>query len=106
MRAFVHSFRVAAVLLACAAAWLPARALAQTPIRFVLEWKIDGTVTPLLVALDKGYFKAEGLNVTVIGPASQEQGDIPNAAKRIAAGDAEMGLGDLNLLLRARDQEP
>jgi NitT/TauT family transport system substrate-binding protein len=106
MRAFVHPFRVAAVLLACAAGWLPGRALAQTPIRFVLEWKIDGTVAPLLVALDKGYFKAEGLSVTVLGPVSQEQGDIPNAAKRIAAGDAELGFGDLSLLLRARDQEP
>src|SRR5260221_609210 len=43
---------------------------AQTPIRFLLDWKIDGTSAPFLLAVDKGYFKAEGLNVGILEPVS------------------------------------
>ena len=36
-----------------------------TAIRFTLDRKIDGPAAPFFLAIDKGYFKAEGLDVTI-----------------------------------------
>jgi NitT/TauT family transport system substrate-binding protein len=92
------------VAFAVLAAALPLkRASAETPVKFVLNWKTDAAAAPLLVAIDKGYFKAEGLNVSVVEPVLPEPNEQANdVAKRIAAGDAEMGLGDINALIRLR----
>ena len=38
---------------------------AQTPIKFTLDWVFQGPTSPFLVALEKGYYKAEGLDVTM-----------------------------------------
>ena len=38
---------------------------AGTPVRFTLDRKIDGTVAPFFLAIDKGYFKDERLDVTI-----------------------------------------
>src|SRR4051812_6020022 len=40
-------------------------AAAQTAIKFSLDFKFEGPAAPFLVAIDKGYFKAEGLDVTI-----------------------------------------
>ena len=40
-------------------------AAAQTAIKFSLDWKFEGPAAPFTVAIDKGYFKAEGLDVTM-----------------------------------------
>jgi NitT/TauT family transport system substrate-binding protein len=80
---------------------------AQTSIRFLLDSKIDGTLTPFLLAIDKGYFKAEGLDVTVLEPASFDPGESEEETiKRIASGDVEMGFGDINAMIKFRDQNP
>src|SRR5262245_25612180 len=52
-----------AAALAAVLAGSPARA--ETPIKFSLDFKFEGPSAPFLVAIDKGYFKAEGLDVTV-----------------------------------------
>jgi NitT/TauT family transport system substrate-binding protein len=79
----------------------------QTPIRFLLDWKMDGTSTPFLLAIDKGYFKAEGLDVTVLEPAASDPGESEwETLKRIASGDVEMGFGDINAMIKFRDQNP
>ena len=40
-------------------------AVAQTAIKFTLDWKYEGPAAGFLLALDKGYFKDEGLDVTI-----------------------------------------
>src|SRR3979409_2476016 len=53
------------------AAWAASPASAQTDVKFALDWKFEGPSAPYFVAIDKGYYKAEGLNVTIdSGPGS------------------------------------
>ena len=85
----------AAVLLGSAAAQ------AQTPVRFSLDWRWEGPAAPFAVALDKGYFKAEGLDVT-IDPAAGSREPI----SRVASGTYDVGFGDVNSLVRFRDENP
>src|SRR6266852_9206975 len=116
-REFVMSFVFAAArkfrsnlffsLMAFSAIAFGGVAHAQTSIRFLLDSKIDGTSTPFLFAIDKGYFKAEGLDVTILEPASFDPGESgQETIKRIASGEVEMGLGDINAMIKFRDQNP
>jgi NitT/TauT family transport system substrate-binding protein len=74
-------------------------AFAQTPVRFSLDWRWEGPAAIFAVALDKGYFREEGLDVT-IEPASGSREPI----SRIASGTHDMGFGDVNSLVRFRDE--
>ena len=76
-------------------------AMAQTPVRFSLDWRWEGPAAPFAVALDQGYFKAEGLDVT-IDPAAGSREPI----SRVASGTYDMGFGDVNSLVRFRDENP
>ncbi len=76
-------------------------AQAQTAVKFALDWKFEGPAAPYFVAIDKGYYKAEGLDVTVdSGP-----GSVAGIA-RVAAGTYPLGFFDINSLVRFRDQNP
>jgi NitT/TauT family transport system substrate-binding protein len=76
-------------------------AMAQTDVKFALDWKFEGPAAPYFVAIDKGYYKAEGLNVTVdTGP-----GSVAGIA-RVAAGTYPIGFFDINSLVKFRDQNP
>jgi NitT/TauT family transport system substrate-binding protein len=98
-----HPIRFArtAVLMAAISAPLVVPAAAEAPVRFALGLKFEGPSAPFLVGLDKGYYRAEGLDVTFDNAA--EPVDI---IKRVAAGDVAMGFGDTNLLIKFRDQNP
>lgn len=76
-------------------------ASAQTPIKFSLDFKFEGPSAPFVVALDRGYYKAEGLDVTIdTGAGSLEP------ITRVASGTYDMGFGDINSLIKFRDQNP
>jgi NitT/TauT family transport system substrate-binding protein len=73
---------------------------AQTSIKFALDWKFEGPSAPYFVALDKGYYKAEGLDVTIdSGNGSVE------AINRVASGTYQMAFGDINSLIKFRDKK-
>jgi len=76
-------------------------AAAETTVRFTLDFRFEGPSAPFWVALDKGYYKAEGLNVT-IDPALGSLEPI----ERVASGGYDMGFGDINSLIKFRDANP
>ncbi len=76
-------------------------ATAETPIKFSLDFKFEGPSAPFLVAIDKGYFKAEGLDVTVDTSAGSVE-----PINRVASGTYDMGFADINSLIKFRDANP
>jgi NitT/TauT family transport system substrate-binding protein len=100
LKAFHPVFRPVAGLVGLIALGTGA-ASAQTPIKFSLDFKFEGPSAPFVVALDRGYFKAEGLDVTIdTGAGSLEP------LTRVASGTYDMGFGDINSLIKFRDQNP
>ena len=73
----------------------------ETSIKFSLDFKYEGPSAPFLVPLDKGYYKAEGLNVTVDSAAGSLE-----PINRVASGTYDMGFGDINSLIKFRDANP
>jgi NitT/TauT family transport system substrate-binding protein len=71
---------------------------AQTPVRFLHEWRFEGHVAPFLVAQERGYFKAEGIDVT-IDPGT---GSL-NSLNQVGSGAYQMAIADINSLIRYRD---
>jgi len=88
-----------ALVIACLLAGAPAAA--QTAVKFSLDGRIEGPDAPFFVPLDRGFFKAEGLEVTI------DEGASPlDPINRVAAGGYEMGFADFNTLIKYRDQHP
>jgi NitT/TauT family transport system substrate-binding protein len=75
-----------------------APAFAQTNVRFMHEWRFEGHVAPFLLAQEKGYFKEQGLNVTV-DPGTGSLDSI----NRTASGAYDLAVADINSLIRYRD---
>src|SRR5438067_6890000 len=97
----MNRIRLLGLLAAAAAAVAASPVGAQTDVKFALDWKFEGPSAPYFVAIDKGYYKAEGLDVTIdSGP-----GSVAGIA-RIAAGTYPLGFFDINSLARFRDQNP
>ena len=74
---------------------------ADTSIKFSLDFKFEGPSAPFVVPLDKGYYKAEGLDVTIDSAAGSVE-----PINRVAAGTYDMGFADVNSLMKFRDANP
>jgi NitT/TauT family transport system substrate-binding protein len=97
----MNRIRVFGLLAAATAVVVASPVGAQTDMKFALDWKFEGPAAPYFVAIDKGYYKAEGLNVTIdSGP-----GSVAGIA-RIAAATYPIGFFDINSLVKFRDQNP
>jgi NitT/TauT family transport system substrate-binding protein len=84
-----------------AAATTGGPAAAQNAVKFTLDWKFEGPAAPFLVPIDKGYYKAQGLDVTI-----DTAGGSLEPINRVAAGTYDIGFGDINSLIKFRDANP
>jgi NitT/TauT family transport system substrate-binding protein len=68
---------VFSILLAATACAGQARAAAsddtRTPVKLRLNWQMKGEFTPFIVAVEEGFFRAEGLDVKVLEGSSATQ---------------------------------
>jgi NitT/TauT family transport system substrate-binding protein len=96
----VRSARAVLAITAVMAA-LATPAAAQTAVKFSLDFKFEGPSAPFVIGLDKGYYKAEGLDVTIDTAAGSLE-----PITRVASGTYDMGFGDINSLIKFRDQNP
>jgi NitT/TauT family transport system substrate-binding protein len=72
-----------------------------TPVKFTLSWLLQGVDAPLTLAMDRGYFAEEGLDVTF------ERGfGSADTASKIAAGQYDMGFGDMYAMIEFNQQNP
>jgi len=83
------------------AAPLPARAQAQANVRFIWDWAPAGYHAPWALADQRGFFKAQGLNVT------QDRGyGSGDTIAKVASGAYDIGLADVNSLVRYNALNP
>lgn len=93
-----HAFLGAGLALLAGAA--PAAAETKD-IRFTLGWKTQGSDAPFLLALHKGYFEEEGLNVSI----DQGEGSAATVT-RIMGGAYDAGFGDINAIIQSAAGRP
>ncbi|MBL8307418.1 MAG: ABC transporter substrate-binding protein [Rubrivivax sp.] len=79
----------------------PSLALAQTPIKFQLDWRFEGPAALFLGSAAKGYYKAAGLDVTI--DAGNGSG---GTVTRVASGTYDMGFADMAALMEFHANNP
>jgi NitT/TauT family transport system substrate-binding protein len=90
-----------ASLTAAAFIALGAPLAAETAMPFALDWKFEGPAAPYFLALDKGYYAAEGMAVEI----SEGAGSL-DAIPKVATGAFPIGFADINSLMKFLDQNP
>ncbi len=101
MTPFFASIKRRTVLAAAALVAAPTLALAQTPIKFQLDWRFEGPAALFLASAAKGYYKAAGLDVTI--DAGNGSG---GTVTRVASGTYDMGFADLAALMEFHANNP
>jgi NitT/TauT family transport system substrate-binding protein len=79
-------------------------AAAQSTVSLSLDTRAWGPMAPFFVALDKGYYTAQKLDVSIELLAGGS--GTAETIKRVAAGTDAVGFADINALIRYRDQNP
>jgi putative hydroxymethylpyrimidine transport system substrate-binding protein len=75
------------IFLFCLLFLFQANTFAAEKVVVLLDWFLNPSHAPLFVAEEKGYFAAQNLNVTLIGPA-----DPSDPPKLVAAGKADIAI--------------
>jgi NitT/TauT family transport system substrate-binding protein len=75
--------------------------MAQTAVKFQLDWRFEGPSALFLASQAKGYYKAAGLDVT-IDSGNGSGGTVT----RVAAGTYDMGFADLAALMEFHANNP
>ena len=96
-----HRTALALAAVVCASLAAVAVSAEQLAVKFSLDWKFEGPSAAYLLALDKGYYAAEGLDVTV----DTGQGSL-EAIPRVASGVYQFGFADINSLIKFHDKNP
>jgi len=89
------------LLSAAALLALPLSALAQTAIKFQLDWRFEGPAALFLASTAKGYYKDAKLDVTI--DAGNGSG---GTVTRVASGTYDMGFADLAALMEFHANNP
>ncbi|GAD24254.1 ABC transporter substrate-binding protein [Acidovorax sp. MR-S7] len=90
-----------AATLASSVALPAARAQGLTPIKFTLDFRVTSQTAPFFLALSKGYYKDEGLAVSIdVGAGSVA------SITRVASGAYDLGLGDISSLVEFHAANP
>jgi len=76
-----------------------AGAQAETKVRFTLDWLPGSYHAPFFIALYKGYYKAEGLDVTI--DRGKGSGRV---VQQLATGVYDIGYPDINVLMEFNDK--
>jgi NitT/TauT family transport system substrate-binding protein len=96
-----HAALAVAAALGVLATAMPGPAAAETRLKLVLNWKYQGPQGWFMLAEDRGYFKAEGLDIVI------DQGDGSAAAvPKVASGAYDVGFGDINALIEFAAKNP
>lgn len=99
-RHFLSTSAAAVSALAAPAVWSQATPK-LTPIKFTLDFRITGQTSPFFLAQQRGYYKDEGLDVSIdVGAGSVA------SITRIASGVYQMGLGDISSLIEFQASNP
>lgn len=72
-----------------------------TPLKFTLDFRVTGQTAPFFLAQQRGYYRDEGLDVSIdVGAGSVA------SITRIASGVYQMGLGDISSLIEFQAVNP
>jgi NitT/TauT family transport system substrate-binding protein len=84
-----------------AAVLIAGAAQAQTALKLSLDDRLEGPAALFLLPQDRGYYRSEGIEVTI-----DEGANALEPITRVASGAYELGFADINALIRYRDQNP
>ncbi len=101
MRTFVAVLAATMAVVVLATGLGLAQPARQTTWKFTLDFIVQGPQAPFLVALEKGYYAKEGLNITIdrgFGSA--------DAVSKIAGGAYNLGYADINSMIEFNARNP
>src|SRR5438045_5348598 len=95
-------FALCSAVLAAGVLWAGAAVAEQSNVKIMVDWIIQGTHAPFFIAQEKGYYKANGVNVETIDAGR----GATNVAVTVAGGAYQFGWVDMPSMIRFNAQNP